>query len=297
MYTILCLSLLLMSQVDLGTTKSALIIIDVQTCFLPGGSLAVTDGDKVIPVINKIRSQHDADFSMVVFSQDFHCPGHVSFYSNHQDKNPMDTVTLRYNKDGKLCSSDTVSTQKFPGAVSCSSASTTLTQVLWPPHCVTDVTDPSDPRSAAIAETLYEAPDDIVVKKGTNCDIDSYSVFFDNGGLNSTGLEKTLKAAGIDTVFVTGLALDYCVNYTSVDAVNLGFETHTVLDATRGVAPDTSEAAKRTMMSRGVHLIESEDIADILEAQQVLSAASSTVPVMFGTVSVATILFVISNTL
>ena len=106
------------------------------------------------------------------------------------------------------------------------------------------------------------------MQKGTNCELDAYSAFFDNGGWNSTGLEQRLRAAGVDTVFITGLALDYCVTWTSLDAVRLGFETYTVLDATRGVAEDTSRDARQRMMAKGVHLIKSHEIKDILQVRK-----------------------------
>ncbi|XP_012938427.1 nicotinamidase [Aplysia californica] len=243
--------------------RAALIIVDVQTCFLSGGSLAVTDGDDVIPVINRIRQQFGGLFSLVVLSQDWHCPTHVSFASSHPGKNVLDVVPLKYQSDGTLCLGGSISKTNFPNATTCQ-GDRELDQVLWPVHCVQDVT--TGPTSSNLADSLDRASSDVIIRKGSYCEIDSYSLFFDNGGIKSTGLEHTFRAAGIDTVFVTGLALDYCVYYTSLDARKLGFNTYTVLDASRGVADETVQTAKLDMSRNGVNLINSQDIDDVMDS-------------------------------
>ena len=148
-----------------------------------------------------------------------------------------------------------------------------LQQVLCPVHCVANVT--SGPTSSNLVDSLHTETSDVIIQKGSDCYIDSYSVFFDNGGLKSTGLEHVLRMRGVDTVFVVGLALDYCVYYTALDARRLGFQTYTVLDAARGVAPDTVESATRHMVETGVHLINSGEIADVLDVQNTSVAAST----------------------
>jgi len=245
---------------DGHVSKSALIIVDVQDCFVSGGSLAVTGGDEVVPVINSIRQSHH--MPLVVVSQDWHCPRHISFASSHTGPSLYDVVDLNYTSDGDLCLGPTFSPRDFPRATTCPAPSLTLQQVMWPDHCVAGVAQ--GPTSSSLVNTLVVDPSDVIIKKGNDCDIDSYSVFFDNGDLKSTGLEDVLKAAGIDKVFVTGLALDYCVYNTALDARRLGFETFTVLDASRGVAHDSTEAAKADMMAKGIHLIYSQDIGDAM---------------------------------
>ncbi|ESO88004.1 hypothetical protein LOTGIDRAFT_126851 [Lottia gigantea] len=195
-------------------SQFALIIIDVQECFLSGGSLAVTDGNQVIPVIKRIRDLYKDEFNMVVFTQDWHCENHVSFASQFSKKEPYDTQ---------------------------------ITQTLWPDHCIKDVS--SGPTSSKISEKLKPFPN--IVKKGQHCQIDAYSAFNDNGNITQTELNELLRKNNITTVFITGLALDYCVYYTALDAVQLGYTTYIIRDASRGVAKDTTKDAVKSIRSIG----------------------------------------------
>lgn len=203
--------------------SAALIVVDVQNCFLPGGSLAVKDGDQVIPVINRIAKS----FSNVVMTQDWHTPGHTSFATSHPGKKPFDTIDLSYGK-----------------------------QVLWPDHCVQG-TD-----GASLAKDLSIPQAQLVIRKGYHKDVDSYSAFTEADRKTSTGLAAYLKAHKIKRVFVTGLATDFCVAWTALDARKAGFETYIVEDACRGIDTQGSLAkAWADMTKAGVKRIQSSDIA------------------------------------
>lgn len=200
-----------------------LIVVDVQNCFLPGGSLAVKDGDKVIPVINALAKK----FSNVVMTQDWHTAGHVSFASSHNGKKPFETVDLHYGK-----------------------------QVLWPDHCV------QGSEGAGLAKDLAIPHAQLVIRKGFHKDVDSYSAFVEADGKTSTGLAAYLKARKIKRVFVTGLATDFCVAWTALDARKAGFETSVVEDACRGIDTGGSMAkAWKDMAKAGVKKIQSADFA------------------------------------
>jgi nicotinamidase/pyrazinamidase len=202
---------------------SALLVIDVQNCFLPGGSLAVNDGEQVIPVINRIAK----GFANVVMTQDWHTPGHISFASVHAGKKPFETVDLAYGK-----------------------------QVLWPDHCVQG-TD-----GAALSKDLSVPQAALVIRKGFHKDVDSYSAFTEADGKTTTGLAAYLKARQIERLFVAGLATDFCVAWTALDARKAGFETYVVEDACRGIDTQGSLAkAWADMDKAGVKRIQSGDIA------------------------------------
>ncbi|XP_052079382.1 nicotinamidase-like isoform X4 [Mytilus californianus] len=224
----------------------ALLIIDVQNCFLPGGSLAVAEGDKVIPVINNIRSEYKADISLVALSQDWHCSDHISFASQHKGAGPV--IQLLYDKSGSLCDENN----------NCTEVAYNLTQHLWPDHCVINTS------SANFSLSLTQEPSDIVIRKGYNCKVDSYSAFYDNGGFRYTELHDKLQEAGIEAIIITGLARDYCVYYTAMDAKQLGYETYVVLDATRPVTKATGDSAVADMKIKGIHIIESPDVATVI---------------------------------
>ncbi|XP_071100680.1 nicotinamidase-like isoform X2 [Haliotis cracherodii] len=239
--------------------KAALIIIDVQDCFLENGSQPVPDGKEVIPIINSIRSAHESAFSMVVLSQDWHCSDHVSFASQHPGHKPYDVVTLQYDAEeyfpnvaGHLCTS----------AHSCSQVHLNLTQRLWPDHCIMNVT--SGPTSSGIDKRLTRNPYDEIVWKGNDCQVDSYSAFNSNGGLRHTRLHRLLQRNSISEVYIVGLALDYCVYYTSVDAHNLGYKTYTVIDAARGVAVNSTKTATANLKTKGIQVIKSSSLAALL---------------------------------
>ena len=202
---------------------SALLVIDVQNCFLPGGSLAVKDGEQVVPVINRIAKA----FSNVVLTQDWHTPGHVSFASSHSGKKPFELIDLAYGK-----------------------------QVLWPDHCVQG-TD-----GAALSKDLAIPQAELILRKGFHNDVDSYSAFTEADGKTSTGLAAYLKARGIARVFVAGLATDFCVAWSALDARKAGLETYVIEDACRGIDTQGSLAKAWTdMAAAGVRRISSEDIA------------------------------------
>src|ERR1700710_1145279 len=202
---------------------SALLVIDVQNCFLPGGSLAVKDGDQVVPVINRIAKS----FANVVMTQDWHTPGHVSFASSHAGKKPFETVDLAYGK-----------------------------QVLWPDHCVQGTDGASLSKDLAIPQA------GLVIRKGFHDSVDSYSAFTEADGKTTTGLAAYLKARDVKKLFLAGLATDFCVAWSALDARKAGFETYVVEDACRGIDIQGSVAkAWADMTAAGVNRIQSADIA------------------------------------
>ena len=202
---------------------SALLVIDVQNCVLPGGSLAVKDGEQVVPVINKLSKS----FSNVVMTQDWHTGGHISFASSHAGKKPFETVDLSYGK-----------------------------QVLWPDHCGQG-TD-----GAALSKDLAIPHAGLVIRKGFRKDVDSYSAFTEADGKTTTGLAAYLKARKVKRVFLAGLATDFCVAWSAIDARKAGFETYVIEDACRGIDNQGSLAkAWADMTKAGVKRIKSDDIA------------------------------------
>jgi nicotinamidase/pyrazinamidase len=202
--------------------SSALIIVDVQNCFVRGGTLAVEHGAEVIPVINHLAPA----FQTVILTQDWHTPGHASFASSHPGKHPFDTVKLAYGD-----------------------------QVLWPDHCVQGTSD------AALDAELHVPHAQLILRKGVHKDIDSYSAFMEADRHTPTGLQGYLQQRGIEQLFVTGLATDFCVAWTALDACGLGFETYVIEDACRGIDLKGSLAAAwQNMLSHGVKRIQSTDI-------------------------------------
>jgi nicotinamidase/pyrazinamidase len=203
--------------------KSVLIVVDVQNCFLPGGSLAVKDGDQVVPVINRLARK----FAHVVLTQDWHTPGHISFASTHPGKAPFDVIKLPYGD-----------------------------QVLWPDHCVQGTS------GADISKDISIPNAELVVRKGYNKNMDSYSAFLEADHKTPTGLGGYMKERGLARVFVTGLATDFCVAWTAMDAQRSGFETFVIEDAARAIDNRGSLAAAWTAMEKaGVKRIKSDDLA------------------------------------
>jgi nicotinamidase/pyrazinamidase len=203
--------------------KSALIVVDVQNCFVTGGTLPVKDGEAVVPVINKLS----AAFENIVVTQDWHTKGHASFASTHSGKKPFETTKLAYG-----------------------------TQVLWPDHCVQGTDD------AALHKDLKLPTAQVIVRKGYHQDVDSYSAFTEADGKTPTGLGGYLKQRGIKRVFVTGLATDFCVAWTAMDARKAGFEVYVIEDATRAIDLNGSLAAAwKAMAAKGVKRIQSADLA------------------------------------
>lgn len=203
-------------------SNSALIAVDVQNCFVTGGTLPVKDGEAVVPVINKLAEV----FENVVITQDWHTPGHASFASSYQGKKPFETTKLSYG-----------------------------TQVLWPDHCVQGTDD------AALHKDLKLPKAQIIVRKGFHKAVDSYSAFEEADRKTATGLAGYLKGRGIKTVYVTGLATDFCVAWTAMDARKHGFEAYVIEDATRGIDLNNSLAlAWKAMTEKGVKRIQSKDL-------------------------------------
>ena len=203
--------------------RSVLIVVDVQNCFLPGGSLAVKDGEQVIPIINRIARA----FTNVVMTQDWHTSDHISFASTHPGKKPFETIKLPYGD-----------------------------QVLWPDHCVQGTS------SADVSKDISIPHAALIVRKGYHKDVDSYSAFFEADHKTPTGLGGYLNQRGIDKAFVAGLATDFCVAWTAIDARAVGLESYVVEDACRGIDTRGSLAAAWTAMEKaGVKRITSEDLA------------------------------------
>ena len=203
--------------------RSVLIVVDVQNCFLPGGSLAVKEGEQVVPIINRIARA----FTNVVLTQDWHTPQHVSFASAHRGTKPFEPIRLPYGD-----------------------------QVLWPDHCVQGTS------SADISKDISIPQAELIVRKGYHKDMDSYSAFFEADHKTPTGLAGYLKERSIDKVFVAGLATDFCVAWTAIDARSIGLETYVVEDACRGIDTNGSLAAAwATMQKAGVKRITSEGLA------------------------------------
>lgn len=203
--------------------QSALILVDLQYDFCPGGSLAVPDGDALIALANQLQPY----FTYVVATQDWHPHDHKSFASNHEGSAVGEMIHLNG-----------------------------LPQVLWPDHCVQ-----ASSGAALHADLKIEAIDKIIYK-GVDKEIDSYSAFFDNAHLRSTGLAEYLQALDVQDVYIMGLATDYCVKYTCLDAANLGFNVHIIEDACRGInlqAQDV-ERAFHEMYAAGVKSVSLSDI-------------------------------------
>lgn len=198
----------------------ALLVIDVQNGFIDG-NLAVANSVQIIPVINRLI----AKFDNVILSQDYHPADHISFYQNHAHKNPFDTIELAYGE-----------------------------QVLWNSHCVQGTTD------ADFHADLQATKAQLIIRKGYHAHIDSYSVFMEADRQTMTGLAGYLKERGIKKVYVVGIATDFCVAWTAIDAVNLGFECVVIMDATAAIDVDGSlSKAKADMQQVGVVFASSED--------------------------------------
>ncbi len=200
----------------------ALILVDIQNDFCPGGALAVNEGDRIVPVVNRLLPH----FDLVVATQDWHPEGHGSFATSH-GKNPGDMHELAG-----------------------------MPQVMWPDHCVQKT------EGAEFHPELDLRPVEAVFRKGTDPAIDSYSGFYDNGRKKSTGLVGYLKEKGVVEVHVVGLATDYCVKFTALDAKQAGFETTVIEDATRGVnlAEGDVDRAIADMKAAGIQVITSDAI-------------------------------------
>jgi len=202
--------------------QSVLLVVDVQYSFLPGGSLEVKDGDQVVPIINRIAQK----FAHVVLTQDWHTPGHISFASTHAGKLPFEIIRLPYGD-----------------------------QVLWPDHCVQGTPGAEISRDISIPHA------ELIVRKGFHKNVDSYSAFVEADQKTTTGLAGYLKERGLVRVFIAGLATDFCVAWSALDARRMGFNTFVLDDASRGIDAEGSLAAAWSAMEEaGVSKINSNDL-------------------------------------
>ena len=205
--------------------QTALIVVDVQNGFTPGGNLAVADADQIIPNINQLGQY----FSNIVLTQDWHPENHISFAAHHPDKATYDTIQLEYGP-----------------------------QVLWPSHCVQGTAD------AELHPELDLPQAQLIIRKGFHQNIDSYSAFMEADRKTSTGLAGYLRERGIDTVFIVGIATDFCVAWTAMDACKLGFKSYVIADATKGIDLNGSlQHAWQDMLAQGVKRIYLKDIIDV----------------------------------
>eukprot|EP00727_Mastigamoeba_balamuthi_P002466 m51a1_g12216 hypothetical protein (260) ;mRNA; f:20372-21463 len=252
------LAVALFVAASLAAPRTAFLVIDVQNDFVAGGSLAVPHADEVVPAINRIRAQHAGAFDLVVLSQDWHSPRHSSFASTW-GRSPYQEIELLYTGEGDLC--------RQPGAVpqatyfvDCAptARTTAVRQVLWPDHCV------AGSRGADFHAGLRRLPTDLVVRKGHDPRVDSYSAFYSVGRMVATELPGLLAKAGVGRVVVAGIARDYCAFYTAMDARSLGLDVVFVLDATRAVAEATGDAAVAAMEGAGVMVVNEADLPSVL---------------------------------
>ena len=201
---------------------AVLLVIDVQNDFLPGGRLAVPRGDEVVPVINRIA----AKFANVILTQDWHPPGHVSFASAHDGRQPFETIDLPYGR-----------------------------QVLWPDHCV------QASHGAEFAPGLAIPHAQAVIRKGYHAHADSYSALLEADRVTPTGLKAMLRERGLRHVYCCGLATDFCVAFSAVDAAIAGFDVVVIDDACRAIDSGGSlAAARRDLANAGVRTITSADL-------------------------------------
>ncbi|MBX8573482.1 bifunctional nicotinamidase/pyrazinamidase [Pseudomonas cichorii] len=202
-----------------AAANCALLVIDMQYDFMPGGRLAVPDGDAVLPLINRLGER----FTRVILTQDWHPAGHISFASSHPGCTPFESITLPYGP-----------------------------QTLWPDHCV------QGSQGSHLHADLNLPHAQLIVRKGFNAHIDSYSAFMEADRTTTTGLAGYLKERGIDTLVVVGLALDFCVSWSAQDARKAGFTTYVIEDACRAIDMNGSlENAWQAMLASGVNRVQS----------------------------------------
>jgi len=200
----------------------ALLVVDIQYDFCPGGALAVPDGDAIIPAVNNLIDH----FDVIIQTQDWHPAGHSSFASSHKGKDPFDTIEMDYG-----------------------------TQVLWPDHCV------QGSKGAEFHEDLNTLKSQVIIRKGFRRAIDSYSTFFENDQETATGLTGYLKQRGITDLYAVGLATDFCVKWSILDGIDEGFNMHIVEDAVKGIDLNGSlDEAWDEMKKKGVKITQSKDI-------------------------------------
>ncbi len=202
------------------TVSDVLLVIDVQPDFLPGGPLAVADGDQIIPLVNRLGKQ----FHEVILTQDWHPPQHISFASTHGRQPFQDTIEAPYG-----------------------------IQSLWPDHTLQDTP------GAVVSPALDLPHASLIVRKGFRRDVDSYSAFLENDHRTPTGLGGYLRERGLQRLFLCGLAWDYCVGFSALDGTALGFEVFVIEDAVRGITPEGIRAMTVRWDEAGIHRIQSSD--------------------------------------
>lgn len=211
-----------MARVAIGG-DDVLVVVDAQSDFCPGGALAVPEGDRIVAVANRLAER----FRHVVLTQDWHPRGHVSFASSHPGRKPYETITVSYGE-----------------------------QVLWPDHCI-----PGTP-GAEFHPALDTRRAALIVRKGHNPQIDSYSALYENDHRTPTGLGGYLRERGLRRLFLAGLATDFCVQYSALDARREGFEVYLIEDAVRGIDLQGSLArAWQRMQESGVHRLREGDLS------------------------------------
>lgn len=203
---------------------TALLLIDVQNDFMPGGALEVAKGDAIVPVANALQPK----FDLIAATQDWHPEDHASFAVNHKNKKPFDNVDI----EG-------------------------LSQTLWPAHCVQNT------EGSAFHKDLKTSPIEAVFRKGMDTDIDSYSAFYDNAHKKSTGLSGYLKEKGVKTIYFVGLAADICVYYSVKDALAEGFDCVVVEDGVKPLDADTYAQQKKELSEKGANYVMSETIKNV----------------------------------
>jgi nicotinamidase/pyrazinamidase len=205
-----------------GTESGVLIAVDIQNDFCPGGALAVPHGDEVVPVVNRLAAQ----FRNVVITQDWHPRGHLSFASSHPGRQPFETISVAYGP-----------------------------QVLWPDHCVQGTAGGEFHPDLKIPNAA------LVIRKGMNRAIDSYSAFYENDRKTPTGLTGYLRERGLARVYLAGLAFDFCVRYSAEDASRAGFDVVVIEDACRGIDVESSVALTRASLAeRGIPCIAAAEL-------------------------------------
>jgi nicotinamidase/pyrazinamidase len=207
------------------SSTDALIVVDLQNDFIPGGNLAVEGGDTIISDINEIMKTFNHAFARIIFTQDWHPADHRSFASRHERKKPFDPI------DGV----------------------TGIGPVLWPDHCVRGT------KGAEFHPGLDIDAAHLILRKGIHRDLDSYSVFTEHDRKTDTGLAGYLENAGLKRIFLCGLALDYCVFWSAMDGKRKGFDTFVVSDLCKGIADETTETAKTQMASQGIPFVKKTD--------------------------------------
>ncbi len=202
----------------------ALLLIDIQNDFMPGGALAVPQGNEIVPLVNKLQEK----FDLVLATQDWHPAGHASFASSHKGKNEFEFIKL----DG-------------------------LEQVMWPEHCIQNT------QGAEFHPELNTSGIEAIFRKGTNKKIDSYSGFYDNAHLKSTGLSGYLKEKEVEELYFAGLAAEYCVYFSIIDALGEGFKSILIEDATRALNKDDYEKARIDILRKGGKVIKAAELSPI----------------------------------